>query len=70
MIVMPAHKIREEAFCGDGVYAAGGEECEDGNDVDDDECSNDCRSAGYLEVVTGSNFNCALAKTGRVLLGQ
>ncbi|HEY8377740.1 MAG TPA: DUF4215 domain-containing protein, partial [Nannocystis sp.] len=32
--------------CGDGVvWMAGGEECDDGNDVDGDECTNACKTA-------------------------
>jgi cysteine-rich repeat protein len=34
-----------ESTCGDGVLAATVEECDDGNDQNDDECSNACTSA-------------------------
>ena len=33
-----------DAACGDGFVYEGVEECDDANDVDDDECSNDCTS--------------------------
>lgn len=32
--------------CGDGIVNAEGEQCDDGNDVDDDSCANDCTLNG------------------------
>ncbi|MCM2325326.1 MAG: dockerin type I domain-containing protein [Candidatus Woesearchaeota archaeon] len=43
-------------YCGDGVLDEG-EECDDGNEIDDDQCSNDClvTSASYMiQTCTGS----------------
>jgi cysteine-rich repeat protein len=37
----------QPAFCGDGYKLQGAEECDDGNDVDDDFCTNDCILLGF-----------------------
>ena len=43
--------------CGDG-YPASSEGCDDGNSVDDDECSNACKSAGCGNGVLGADEEC------------
>lgn len=43
----------EMNICGDGIKA-GEEECDDGNSVDDDACSNGCTFAPYLVVFVSS----------------
>ena len=50
--------VAEEAlFCGDGE-TNGDEECDDGNDVDDDLCSNSCELAECGDGVTNGNEEC------------
>ncbi len=39
--------------CGNGVPEPPGEECDDGNDVDDDGCSNDCTEPSVPRTVAG-----------------
>jgi cysteine-rich repeat protein len=46
------------AECGDGIITPPNEECDDGNDVDDDACSNSCRPAVCGDEITQSNEEC------------
>ncbi len=38
-------ECEEEPYCGDGIVDSG-EYCDDGNDINDDECRNDCTACG------------------------
>ena len=45
--------------CGDGVVQEGGEECDDGNVIDDDYCANNCAHVGECgDRVVQSNELC------------
>jgi cysteine-rich repeat protein len=46
-----------EGFCGDGVVDPG-EACDDGNDVDDDACSNDCSLASCGDGAVDMGEDC------------
>ena len=46
-----------EAICGDGVVE-GGESCDDGNDVDTDDCSNTCHAPGCGDGVLNFDEAC------------
>jgi cysteine-rich repeat protein len=46
------------AECGDGIITPPNEECDDGNDIDDDACSNSCRPAVCGDNITQSNEEC------------
>lgn len=46
------------AECGDGVITPPNEECDDGNDVDTDACSNSCRAAVCGDDITQTNEQC------------
>ncbi|MEI9949401.1 MAG: DUF4215 domain-containing protein [Pseudomonadota bacterium] len=54
------------ASCGDGVvYAAGQEQCDDGNKLSGDGCSATCR-AEPVALALGVDMTCALSSTGLV----
>ncbi|MBM65377.1 MAG: hypothetical protein CMH55_03990 [Myxococcales bacterium] len=50
------------AVCGDGVLDPG-EDCDDGNDVDEDRCPNTCRNR-YAELQLGKNHGCVIDQGG------
>ena len=45
-------------YCGDGTIDEGEEACDDGNDIDDDECSNTC------EACEGEVDSCGICNGG------
>jgi cysteine-rich repeat protein len=58
------------AVCGDGVVAAGVEECDDDNDVELDGCSNDCRIDAFAEVEpNGTAAQATVYRPGVVIRG-
>ncbi|HEV7731627.1 MAG TPA: DUF4215 domain-containing protein [Candidatus Binatia bacterium] len=46
------------AICGDGVVTPPNEECDDGNEVDEDACSNSCRAAVCGDNITQTSEEC------------
>ncbi|MEM3373655.1 MAG: DUF4215 domain-containing protein [Candidatus Woesearchaeota archaeon] len=55
-------------YCGDGIVQEGaGEECDDGNDIDDDECSNSCKFY-YVPEFSTITFGFAILVSGIGLL--
>ena len=46
------------ATCGDGIVRAGVEECDDGNDADDDQCTSNCRLARCRDGILASDEAC------------
>ncbi len=46
----------KDAACGDGFVQAGAEECDDGDQVDGDECRNDCTIPRRIVFVTSTSY--------------
>ncbi len=57
------------ASCGDGLLCDVVEPCDDGNAVDDDECTNDCKlGCGLIETIAlGNQTTFALARDGTLI---
>jgi cysteine-rich repeat protein len=53
----------ECTYCGDGVEDPG-EDCDDGNDIDDDGCTNECEITVCGDGVVGNSGYCRDATTG------
>jgi len=51
--------------CGDGILQSG-EDCDDGNDVDNDGCDSDCIHSKVESLVAGGAHTCVLFRTGSV----
>lgn len=65
LVVQPSDPRASSLTCGDAVLDPG-EQCDDGNLVDDDGCDASCQPSGVAAASTGDGTTCAVTLAGHV----